>query len=75
MREPQQTQPKEAGYIYIIAYYRLDVKKGGVFMTNFILLALWTTAIYFIVRHIKRRKYHKSDVKFFRIYRGVHDLE
>lgn len=44
-------------------------------MTNFIILAVWTVVIYYITRYIKRRKYHKSDIKFFRIYRGVHDLE
>jgi hypothetical protein len=27
------------------------------------------------VRYIKNRRYHKSDVKFFRIYAGVHDLQ
>lgn len=44
-------------------------------MTDFILLLFWTAAIYFIVRYIKNRRYHKSDVKFFRIYAGVHDLQ
>lgn len=39
------------------------------------MILFWTAAIYFAVRYIKHRRYHKSDVKFFRIYSGVHDLE
>ena len=31
-------------------------------------------AAYIISHYIKNRRYHKSDVKFFRIYSGVHDL-
>lgn len=40
-----------------------------------IILILWTIGIFAVSHYIKHRKYHKSDVKFFRIYRGVHDLE
>lgn len=43
-------------------------------MTDFIILIVWTIIIYCIYRYIKYRRYHKSDVKFFRIYSGVHDL-
>jgi hypothetical protein len=42
-------------------------------MIDFLLLVFWTVIIYLIARHIKRRRYHKSDVRFFRIYSGVHD--
>lgn len=44
-------------------------------MTDFIPLIIWTAIIYFTARYIKNRRYHKSDVKFFRIYAGVHDLQ
>lgn len=40
-----------------------------------IILIVWTIGIYAVSHYIRNRKYHKSDVKFFRIYRGVHDLE
>lgn len=40
-----------------------------------IILIVWTIGIYAISHYLRNRKYHKSDVKFFRIYRGVHDLE
>lgn len=43
-------------------------------MTDFIILIIWTIIIYCVYRYIKNRRYHKSDVKFFRIYSGVHDL-
>lgn len=39
-----------------------------------IILIIWTIIIYCVYRYIKHRRYHKSDVKFFRIYSGVHDL-
>ena len=40
-----------------------------------IILIVWTIGIFAVSHYIKHRKYHKSDVKFFRIYKGVHDLE
>lgn len=43
-------------------------------MTDFIILIIWTIIIYCVYRYIKHRRYHKSDVKFFRLYSGVHDL-
>ena len=39
-----------------------------------IILIIWTIIIYAVSHYIKHRRYHKSDVKFFRIYSGVHDL-
>jgi hypothetical protein len=39
------------------------------------ILIVWTIGIFAVSHYIKHRKYHKSDVKFFRIYKGVHDLE
>lgn len=39
-----------------------------------IILIIWTVGIFAVSRYIKNRRYHKSDVKYFRIYRGVHDL-
>ena len=39
-----------------------------------IILILWTIGIFAVSHYIKHRRYHKSDVKFFRIYSGVHDL-
>ena len=41
---------------------------------DLIILIVWTVIIYGIHRYIKHSRYHKSDVKFFRIYSGVHDL-
>ena len=45
------------------------------FQSNIMLLIVWTVIIYCIASAYKRHKYHKSDIKFFRIYSGVHDLE
>lgn len=39
-----------------------------------IILIIWTIGIFAVSHYIKHRRYHKSDVKFFRIYSGVHDL-
>ena len=39
-----------------------------------IILILWTIGIFAVSHYLKHRRYHKSDVKFFRIYSGVHDL-
>lgn len=39
-----------------------------------VILIIWTIGIYAVSRYLKHRRYHKSDVKFFRIYSGVHDL-
>jgi uncharacterized protein YlbG (UPF0298 family) len=39
-----------------------------------IILIIWTVGIFAVSHYIKHRRYHKSDVKFFRIYSGVHDL-
>lgn len=39
-----------------------------------IILIIWTVGIFAVSHYIKNRRYHKSDVKFFRIYSGVHDL-
>lgn len=44
-------------------------------MKTVIMLLIWTVSIYCIVRAYKHFKYHRSDVKYFRIYAGVHDLE
>ena len=38
------------------------------------ILIVWTIGIFAVSHYIKHRRYHKSDVKFFRIYSGVHDL-
>ncbi len=35
----------------------------------------YAAIIYIIVRLVKHYRYHRSDVKYFRIYSGVHDLE
>lgn len=40
-----------------------------------LILIVWTVGIFAVSHYIRNRKYHKSDVKFFRIYKGVHDLE
>ena len=39
-----------------------------------LILIVWTIGIFSVSHYIKHRRYHKSDVKFFRIYSGVHDL-
>lgn len=39
-----------------------------------LILIVWTIGIFAVSHYIKHRRYHKSDVKFFRIYSGVHDL-
>ena len=36
---------------------------------------IFAAAIYITVRLIRHYRYHGSDVKYFRIYSGVHDLE
>ena len=36
---------------------------------------IFSAMIYFTVRLIRHYRYHGSDVKYFRIYSGVHDLE
>lgn len=38
------------------------------------ILIVWTIGIFAVSHYIKHRRYHKSDVKFFRLYSGVHDL-
>lgn len=43
-------------------------------MMDLLCLVVWTLIIYGAYRYFKHRRYHKSDVKFFRIYSGVHDL-
>ena len=43
-------------------------------MMDLLCLIVWTAIIYGAYRYFKHRRYHKSDVKFFRIYSGVHDL-
>lgn len=40
-------------------------------MTTVIITLL---AVYVVSRYIRHRRYHRSDVRFFRIYSGVHDL-
>lgn len=45
------------------------------FETDFLLFAFWGLVIFGTVKYLKHRKYHKDDVRFFRIYHGVHDLE
>lgn len=42
--------------------------------TDIVIIIVWTLIIYGVCRYIKYRSYHKSDVKYFRIYSGVHDL-
>ncbi|MCR5112251.1 MAG: hypothetical protein K6B38_15315 [Ruminococcus sp.] len=46
-----------------------------IFETDFLLFAFWGLVIFGTVKYLKHRKYHKDDVRFFRIYHGVHDLE
>lgn len=43
-------------------------------MMDLLCLIVWTAIIYGAYRYFKHRRYHKSDVRFFRIYSGVHDL-
>lgn len=38
------------------------------------ILIVWTIGIFAVSHYLKHRRYHKSDVKFFRLYSGVHDL-
>ena len=45
------------------------------FETDFLLFVFWFAAIYGGIKYYKHRKYHKDDVRFFRIYAGVHDLQ
>lgn len=43
--------------------------------TDLFLLIFWGVVIYCCIKYYKHCKYHKNDVKFFRIYSGVHDLQ
>lgn len=43
--------------------------------TDFLLFVFWFAVIYGGIKYYKHRKYHKDDVRFFRIYAGVHDLQ